>query len=136
MITIKFEWADVMRDVVRTSEYIGAKSEDYDRVRATILDEEQLQHYFADALAVVAQALDRVTVGPVICDGNTVTMTLSVNNSAKALLCNIIPRYTAAAVLTRWVQIVVPNLTQVYKANEDQLAASLMQVAMYREMPS
>ena len=135
MVELHLDRDSIEREVRRTTEYVGLKAGVFDKVRATGHDTEQIGQWFADALSALMQMLDRVIVGPVEDRGGNVSMCLSSAGSAVGVLEQLVHRYMVANVLVKWLRMVAPELVEPYAADEQRLAAELLNVAHYREMP-
>ena len=134
-ITVKFD--DVFTDVCRSSEYIGAKSGVYDKVRLTEYDNEQMMQWFADAMANVGVILDRLLAKKIATSFITgeAVMTLNVQNNNMEQIKDCITRLATAHMLALWLEITATELVQTAKLEEQQLSQQLMRLAYYREMP-
>ena len=134
-ITVKFD--DVFTDVCRSSEYIVAKFDVYDKVRVTEYDNEQMMQWFADAMANVGVILDRLLARKIATSFITgeATMTLNVQNNNMEQIKDCTTRLATAHMLALWLEITAPELVQTAKLEEQRLSQQLMRLAYYREMP-
>lgn len=134
-ITIKF--SDVFNEVKRTTEYIGQKNEAYDKLRMLDVDDEQMMQWFADGMSHVGIILDRLLSKRIQTSFITgeATMVLNIGNNNQEQVKDCIIRVVSMHMLNAWLEIVAPELLQLYKAEEQQLSQELMQLAYYREMP-
>lgn len=134
MVTITINKSAVLRNVRRTSEYVGQKSGSYDAVRMLKADSEQGEQWFADALAGVLRVLDRVRRGVEV-SGDNIVLTLDIGNNAEGRMGQLLTRYFAAVLTARWLRLSAPSLVEAYAADEQTLLAEIERVAYYREMP-
>ena len=137
MTTVTLTFEQVKQEVLRLSEYIGKKAGAFDKLRAIEEDSEQLHKWWNDGLVIVATALDRIIVRPMLVDAasDSATFELQYKNDNSALLAEAAARVVALHIVVRWLKLVAPALVEAYTADFAQARDELMRLAYYREMP-
>ena len=137
MITLTLTYEQVHQEVLRLSEYIGAKAGAFDKLRAIEEDKEQLHKWWLDGLVIVGTALDRIIVRPTLVDvaSDSATFELQYKNDNSALLAESAARVVALHIVVRWLKLVAPQLVEAYTADFVQARDELARLAYYREMP-
>lgn len=137
MITIEISYNDVVTSAIRDTEYIGTKIGAYDKMRATIDDEEQLKHWFVDGLSAVSVVLNRLIasrVKPTLLDDGY-TLVLKNVNMESDLLKSAVEMCIEQHIVACWLKLFDVKMAQVYREREIEKLEELKQLAYYREMP-
>ena len=137
MKSLSISFSKVKTDVLRLSEYIGLKAGAFDKLRAIDSDNDQLLYWFKDGLTLVGVLLDRVIGKMVDYDSSAGTAVISfrVTNDNFPFVEEAVERVIAYHIITRWLQLVAPNLLEMYVVNYRQAEQSLLQLCYFREMP-
>lgn len=137
MYTVSLTYEQVHQEVLRLTEYIGAKAGAFDNLRAIEEDKEQLHKWWLDGLVIVGTALDRIIVRPTLVDvaSDSATFELQYKNDNSALLGESAARVVALHIVVRWLKLVAPQLVEGYTADFVQARDELARLAYYREMP-
>lgn len=137
MKTISISFGDVKTRVLRLSEYVGLKAGAYDKLRAIDSDAEQLKLWYHDGLALAGVLLDRVIGRATTIDetnGNA-TFTLVTVNDNLALVKSALEEFVSSHIIVRWLELVAPQLLEMYTGNFKQAEQTLLRLCYYREMP-
>lgn len=134
---IEIDFECVFDEAQRMSEQIGQKAGAWDHHRIADEDKEQLLWWYRDGIGIVNVLLDRVLRGYVRIDTMTgqTEMELSIENSSKGLIGDVVRRLLSTHMITSWLGVVAPDLVPLYQSQEKGIEQELLRIAYYREMP-
>lgn len=137
MISITIGFKNVFDTVQRNAEYLAAKNDAYDKLRIIEYDDEQMLQWFADGMAAVGNILDRLLAKRIKTSFTTGVSELSLNiaNNNSAQIKDCIESFVASHMYRMWVELVLPQYTEIPRLNEQERMRELLQIAYYREMP-
>lgn len=139
-ITISIAKADVMAEVKKTSEYIGAKSQqgDYDRVALIDANEEQLERWWKECCATVSGALERWLTSA----NYTVDCNLMLSPSAawpdvlQSAVAILLKSYFVNTILAQWLLIVQPDSAATYAKLAEGALTDAVGKMYYKKPPT
>ena len=133
-MTITIDKQEILDDVSREVEYIGAKQGDYGRVRLINGDEELLSRWVTDALVSLEQEFHETGCASMASDGVWLFV-FRHENGRETWLNSAANTYVESRVTGEWLRLVFPDQADKYFARAGEKLAELRRLAYYRQMP-
>lgn len=127
--------SEIEKAAIQLSEYIGAKSADFEKVRAITYDRPLLDSWIAQAMTEIGDVLDRVTKY-VYRDGDYMSIELSETVTRPQEVEELMVRYAKYSVVSHWLNLVLPQAAAIYETDRQRELSELLHLAYYRKMPT
>lgn len=126
--------SEIVKSAIQLSEYIGAKSGGFEKVRAITYDKPLLDKWVSQALTELGDVLDRLTEY-IVRDGDYVSYELRETVTRPQEVEQQMTRYASYCVVCHWLNLVLPAVAATYEADRQRELTELVNLAYYRKMP-
>lgn len=145
-LTIAITKNDVLKEVAKTTAYIGGKSVDnsgkslYDQVFVTDTDKAMLERFFLESTGTLRNLLKRFDISETASSEGNISWVLSMPSSYDTKLNTSIKNscvsFLVNSIIAKWCEITVNEKTKEYQENALALLEDIKDKVFYKKKPS